>query len=146
MRIEREKKMGREKRWYEFIRDEQVWCGRFWGSLKTFSQLHLLIYIIDYGPYNSQSVTISNIVSLKGTQRTIWSIDICIGKLDDCLWTLFVICHDVKFLLHSFTSVDFIWVRNEANSAVYALAKFASQSQVSTFCNFDSLPPSVYKI
>ena len=72
-------------------------------------------------------------------------IDACIGKLDDCPWTLSAICHDVKCLLHSFTSVDFMWVRREANLAAHALAKFAFQSQVSTFCNIYALPPSVYE-
>ena len=54
-------------------------------------------------------------------------IDACIGKLDDCPWALFAICHGVKFLLHGVTSVDFMWVRREAYSTAYALAKFASQ-------------------
>ena len=69
-------------------------------------------------------------------------IDACIGKLDDCPWALCAICHDVKCLLHSFTNVDFKWVRREANSTAHALTKFASQSQVSTFCTIliPSLP------
>ena len=72
-------------------------------------------------------------------------LDACIGKLDDCPWALFAIFHDVKFLLPNFTSVDFIWVRRKANLVAHALAKFASQSQVFTFSNIDSLPPSVYE-
>ena len=67
-------------------------------------------------------------------------IDACIGKLDDYSCTLFTICHDVKCLLHSFTGVDFMWVKREVNSAAHALAEFASQSHACTFCNIDSLP------
>ena len=71
-------------------------------------------------------------------------ISACIGKLDDC-WTLSAICYDVKCLLHSFTSVGVQCIRREVNSATHALAKFAFQSQVSTFCNIYALPPSVYE-
>ena len=49
-----------------------------------------------------------------------------IGKLDDCSWALSAICYDVKFLLHCFTSIDFVWVRREANMTVHPLVKFAS--------------------
>ena len=68
-------------------------------------------------------------------------IDACIGKLDDCPWTLSALSQDVKLLLYRFSSVDFMWVRREANLAAHALAKFVSRSQVFTFCNTDSSLP-----
>ena len=75
-----------------------------------------------------------------------WKIECCylnVFKVIDV--TVFAICHDFKYLLHSFTRVDFMWIKREVNSIAHALAKFASQSHNYTFCNIDSLPPSVYE-
>ena len=54
-----EKAMGREskreresvkykEKWYEILWEQQIWRGDIWESLKIFSQLQLLVYIIDF--------------------------------------------------------------------------------------------------
>lgn len=81
---------------------------------------------------------------IEGDAKT--CIDACKGRLDDCLSFISAICHDVKSLLHNFSCVVFNWFSRKANSVAYILVKCAAHSQFFSFCNNDSLPPSVYEV
>ena len=76
---------------------------------------------------------------IEGDAKT--CIDACKGRLDDCPWSIYSICHDIKSLLRSFPSVVFNWVSRNMNSVAHTLTKFTIQSQFSSFCNIDFFPP-----
>ena len=61
-------------------------------------------------------------------------------------WTVSSLITNITELSNSFLSCCFCWIRRGANDAAHTLAKFASHSSFPLYCNYDSLPLTVWEV
>ena len=61
-------------------------------------------------------------------------------------WTVSSLINNITKLSNSFLSCCFCWIRRGANDAAHTLAKFASHSSFPLYCNYDSLPLTVWEV